>query len=69
MNDDPEAPRDPDAENEEGTSGQGKLAERGPIFRWSVQSLDAFAAIQRSLASLDFSAIQAAQRAFEQRRH
>ncbi|MDP9419521.1 MAG: hypothetical protein M3P53_05135 [Actinomycetota bacterium] len=66
MNDDPEAPGDRDEENEEETSDQGEPAERGPVFRGSVPSLDAFAAIQRSLASIDFSAIQAAQRAFEQ---
>lgn len=66
MNDDPEAPGDPGEESEDATSDQGERAERGLVFRGSIPSLDAFAAIQRSLASFDFSAIQAAQRAFEQ---
>lgn len=59
-------PGDPDEENEDGASDQEEPAESGPVFRGSVPSLDAFAAIQRTLASIDFSAIQAAQRAFEQ---
>lgn len=66
VNDDPEVPGDPDEESEHGTSDQGEPAERGPVLRRPVPSLDAFAAIQRSLASIDFSAIQAAQRTFEQ---
>lgn len=66
MNDEPEVPRDPDEDSEEGTSDPGEPAERGPVVRRSVPSLEAFAAIQRTLASIDFSAIQAAQRAIEQ---
>lgn len=66
VNDDPEALGDPDEENEEGTSDQDEPTERRPIFPWSGPSLDAFAAIQRRLAALDFSAIQAAQHVFEQ---
>jgi hypothetical protein len=66
MSDVPEPQGDHGAENEEGTPDQGEPAERGPVFRTSSPSLDAFAAIQRSLASIDFSAVQAAQRAFEQ---
>jgi hypothetical protein len=66
MSDDPEMPDDPDEENKEGASDQEEPAESGPVFRGSLPSLDAFAAIQRSLASIDFSAIEAAQRAIEQ---
>ncbi len=66
MNDDPEVPGDPDKQDEEGTSDQGEPVESDSVFRSSVPSLDAFASIQRSLASIDFSAIQAAQRALEQ---
>lgn len=66
MSDDPETPGDPDKENEDETSDQGQPAERGPVVGGSVPSLDAFAAIQRSLASIDFSAVRAAQRAVEE---
>lgn len=66
MSDDPENPGDRDEENEEGASDEGEPAEHGQVFRESVPSLDAFAAIQRSLASIDFSAIQTALRAFAQ---
>jgi hypothetical protein len=65
VNNDPEVPGDPDEQNEVGTSDRGEPAESGSVFRASIPSLDAFAAIQRSLASIDFSAVQAAQRAFE----
>lgn len=66
MTDDAEVPNDPDGENQEEASDEAARVERGPAFRGIVPSLDAFAAIQRSLASIDFSAIQAAQRAIEQ---
>jgi hypothetical protein len=64
--DDPEIPGDPDEGHEEGIFDQGGPGEGGPTLFASIPSLDAFAAIQRSLASIDFSAIQAAQRAVEQ---
>lgn len=60
MNDDAELPGEPDEEDEEATSDQGDSAERGPVVRWSVSFLDDFAAIQRSLASIDFSALNRA---------
>ncbi|HUW32904.1 MAG TPA: hypothetical protein VM223_14955, partial [Planctomycetota bacterium] len=63
MNNDPEVPGDPEAQNKLGNSDQGEPAERGSVFRALIPSLDAFAAIQRSLASIDFSAVQAVQAA------
>lgn len=66
MNGDPELPDHQHEENEEGVSDPGEPVEAGTVFRGSVPSLDAFAGIHPSLASIDFTAIQAAQRAFEQ---
>jgi hypothetical protein len=52
--------------NEDETSrDEDAWTNRGPAFRGSVPSLDAFASIQRYLASIDLSAIQAPQRAIE----
>lgn len=65
MSDDPEMPGGPDEENEEEPLDQAEPTEHGPVYRGSVPSLEAFAAIQRNLASIDFSAIRAAQRALE----
>lgn len=66
MSDDPEVPDKPDGANEEETSPDGEgAAEAAPGLSGSVPSLDAFASIQRMLASIDFSAIRAAQRAIE----
>lgn len=65
MNNDPKVPGDPDEQDKLGTSDQGEPAERGSVSRASIPSLDAFAAIQRSLVSVDFSAVQAAQGALE----
>lgn len=62
----PGEPGRPDEENGQEVSDQRAPAERGPVFRGSIPSLDAFATIQRSLVSIDFSAVQAAQRAFGQ---
>ena len=66
MNDDPEISGNPAEENEEGTSDQGEPAERGPGISGPAPSLEAFAAIQRRLASVQFSAIVDAERAFKQ---
>lgn len=66
MSDDPEVPGGLDEENEEEPPDQAEPIQHGPVSRGSVPSLDAFAAIQRNLASIDFSAIRAAQRALEQ---
>lgn len=67
VNDDAEAPDEPDsASGEEDSPEESAPVERGPAIRGSVPSLDAFASIQRHLASIDFSGIQAAQRAIEQ---
>jgi len=63
MSDDPEVPGGPD---EEEAPDQAEPIEHGPASRGSVPSLGAFAAIQRNLASIDFSAIRAAQHALEQ---
>ncbi len=65
VNDDPEPRGDQEKESEEETSDQEEPADRGIAFGGPVPSLEAFAAAQRSLASFDFSAIQAAQRALE----
>ncbi|HUV57759.1 MAG TPA: hypothetical protein VMV96_03015 [Acidimicrobiales bacterium] len=65
MYNDPEVPGDPEEQNKLETSDQDEPAERGSVFRASIPSLDAFAAIQRNLAFIDFSAVQAAQRSFE----
>ncbi len=67
MTDDPEIPDEPDEANEQETSrGEEASPDRGSAFRGSAPSLDAFSSIQRYLASIDFSAIHAAQRAIEQ---
>jgi hypothetical protein len=67
VTDDPGIPDEPDDANEEETSQDEEAStDRGPAFRSSAPSLDAFASIQRYLASIDFSAIHAAQRAIEQ---
>lgn len=54
------------ADEEETAPGEEGGAEPGPIFGGPVRSLDAFASIQRLLASIDFSAVQAAQRVIGQ---
>lgn len=66
MSDDPAIPGDSGEETEEGASDRKEPTERGPVIRSPVPSLDAFAAIQRQLASIDFSAVRAAQRTLEQ---
>jgi hypothetical protein len=67
VTDDPEVPdeRD-DASEEETLLDEEASAGRGAAFRGSAPSLDSFAWIQRYLASIDFSASHAAQRAIEQ---
>jgi hypothetical protein len=65
VNNEPDAPGDRDEQNEEGSSDQGEPAKRGSVFRMSGPSLDAFAAVQRNIASMDFSAVRAGQRAFQ----
>lgn len=65
MDDDPEAPVEP--EDEEGDERGDEHPETGARLRGAVTpSLEAFASIQRSLAGIDFSAVRAAQRAIEQ---
>jgi hypothetical protein len=70
VTDDPGVPDETDDANEDETSrDEDAWTNRGPAFRGSVPSLDAFASIQRYLASIDFSAIHAAQRAIVRLRH
>jgi len=67
VTDEPDPRDEPDkSSGEETAPGDEAPVERGPAVRGSVRSLDAFAAIQRHLVSLDFSAIHAAQRAIGQ---
>jgi hypothetical protein len=67
VTDDPGVPDETDDANEDETlRDEDAWTNRGLAFRGSVPSLDAFASIQRYLASIDFSAIQATQRAIEQ---
>lgn len=67
MSNDPELPDESNGANEEEPAPDGEgAAGAGPVFRGSGRSLDAFASIQRLLASIDFSAIRAAQRAIDQ---
>jgi hypothetical protein len=70
VNSDRDVPEEPDDENESEDESISPVGEQAPEGgHWplgSVPSLDAFAAIQRHLASIDFSAITAAQRAIEQ---
>jgi len=67
VTDDPDPPDEPDEASEgEASAGEEPSAEIVPALRGSAPSLEAFAAIQRHLASFDFSAIHAAQRAIEQ---
>ena len=62
-----ELPDEPGVENEgEDSAGEEQPAKRGPGPRFSMPSLDAFAAIQRHIAFIDFPAINAAQRLFDQ---
>lgn len=64
MTDDVGLADEPDDGNEEEIGIRREdVADGGPTLSGSVPSLDAFASIQRSLASIDFSATQAAQRA------
>jgi hypothetical protein len=66
VSDDLELPDEADGRNEEEISPNEEIgADRGPASGGSVPSLEAFASIQRILASIDFSAVQAAQRAIE----
>lgn len=66
MSDDPDLPDKPEGANgEETTPGGEGNAEASPAFGGLASSLDAFASIQRMLASIDFSAVEAAQRAIE----
>jgi hypothetical protein len=61
-----ELPDEPGDENEgEDSAAEEQPAERGPGPRFSLPSLDAFAAIQRHIAFIDFPAINAAQRLFD----
>lgn len=63
-----EDPDPPDGSNEPKTSAEGEVkveADTGFDCGESLPSLNAFPSIQRLLASIDFSAIQAAQRAID----
>ncbi|MBI5738866.1 MAG: hypothetical protein HY997_23640 [Mycolicibacterium neoaurum] len=67
MTDDPASSDEPDhATKEQVTAREEAARARDPALLSPAPSLEAFAAIQRHLASIDFSAIRATERAIEQ---